>query len=326
MDASAAQPRSRSQINRDRILDAARTCFADDPDASMDDVAKAAGVVRRTVYAHFPSRDVLVEGLADDAAASLARALDLPEPDDPAVALTVGVLRTWPVPDDRALFVADAVSTAWMGVERSAVGPGDVVAIWGAGAVGQMAARAAGLLGAERVIVIDRYQYRLDLAERAGAETIDYTETDVQGELRDRTGGRGPDVCIEAVGMQPHNSGPQLLYDRARKQIRFSAERQSPVEQAVHACRKGGNVFVLGLFTRPVERFPLDAVMHKSLTLRSAQQHGQRYVPMLLERMARDEIRAERLATHRMPLTEAAKGYELFRDRADQCVRAVFTP
>ncbi|MGA3488169.1 alcohol dehydrogenase catalytic domain-containing protein [Micromonosporaceae bacterium DT55] len=231
------------------------------------------------------------------------------------------------VSDDRALFAADAVSTGWMGAERSQVGAGDVVAVWGAGAVGLAAARAASLLGAERVIVIDRYQYRLDLAtEWAGAETIDYHETDVHGELRERTGGRGPDVCIEAVGMQPHNSGPQLLYDRAKKQIRFSTERPSPVEQAVLACRKGGNVFVLGLFTRPVERFPLDAVMHKSLTVRSAQQHGQRYVPMLLERMARDEIRAERLATHRMPLEEAPKGYELFRDRADQCVRAVFTP
>lgn len=231
------------------------------------------------------------------------------------------------VSDDRALFASDAAPSGWMGAELGDVRPGDVVAVWGAGAVGQLAAQAATLLGADRVIVVDRYDYRLEMVERhVGVETVNYERTDVQAELRERTGGRGPDVCIEAVGAQSHSPGPQFLYDQVKQQLRISSEQPMAVREAIHACRKGGNVFILGLFVGFVDRFPLGAMMNKGLTVRAAQQHGQRYIPMLLDRMARDEIRTEHLATHRFPLAKGPLGYELFRDRAEDCVRVVLTP
>ncbi|MGC5332179.1 zinc-dependent alcohol dehydrogenase [Micromonospora sp. DT62] len=227
------------------------------------------------------------------------------------------------VSDDRALFASDAAPAGWMGADLGQVRPGDVVAVWGAGAVGQLAARAAWLLGAERVIVVDAEEERLRMAERhAGAEPIDHRLADVVAELRERTGGRGPDVCVEAVGAAWNGHGPRSLAER----FTGGAERPAAVREAVHACRKGGSVFLLGEFTGFVDTFPLGAVTQKGLTVRGARQHGQRYIPMLLERMARDELRTEHLATHRLPLERGAQGYALFRDRADGCVRAVLSP
>ncbi len=231
------------------------------------------------------------------------------------------------VTDERALFASDSASTGWMGADMGGVQPGDVVAVWGAGAVGQMAARAAMLLGADRVVVIDRYEYRLHQVEKyVGAETINYESADVGAELRERSGGRGPDVCIEAVGMEAHSTGPQFVYDQLKQQLRLQTDRPVAVRDAVHACRKGGSVFVLGVFAGFVDKFPLGAMMNKGLTVRGAQMHGQRYIPMLLERMARGELVTEYLATHVMPLTEAPEGYRIFKEKEDNCVRAVFLP
>jgi threonine dehydrogenase-like Zn-dependent dehydrogenase len=231
------------------------------------------------------------------------------------------------VSDDRALFASDSAPTGWMGADLGDVRPGDVVAVWGCGAVGQLAAQAALLLGAERVIAIDRFDYRLRMTEQhVGAETINYEQTDVGAELRERTGGRGPDVCIEAVGMEAHSSGPQFLYDQVKQQLRMENDRPTAVREAIHACRKGGSVFILGVFAGFVDKFPLGAVMNKGLTIRSAQQHGQRYIPMLLERMQRGELKTEHLATHRMALDEAPQGYAMFKGKTDDCVRAVFQP
>jgi threonine dehydrogenase-like Zn-dependent dehydrogenase len=231
------------------------------------------------------------------------------------------------VSDERALFASDSASTGWMGADLGGVRPGDVVAVWGAGAVGQMAARAASLLGADRVIVIDRYDNRLYQAEKyAGAETVNYERTKVAEELRERSGGRGPDVCIEAVGMEAHTPGPQFAYDQLKQQLRLQTDRPAAVREAIHACRKGGSVFVLGVYAGVVDKFPLGALMNKGLTVRGAQMHGQRYIPMLLERMARGELVTEHLATHVMPLTDAPEGYRLFKQKEDNCVRAVFLP
>jgi threonine dehydrogenase-like Zn-dependent dehydrogenase len=231
------------------------------------------------------------------------------------------------VSDERALFASDSGPTGWMGAELGGVKPGDVVAIWGAGAVGHLAARAATLLGAERVIIIDRYDYRLALAaQHAGAEPLNYEQTDIGGELLERTGGRGPDVCIEAVGLEAHSAGAQFVYDQVKQQLRMQTDRPTAVREAIYHCRKGGSVFVLGVFTGVVDKFPLGALMNKGLTLRSAQMHGQRYTPMLLERMARGELVTEHLATHTMTLEEAPRGYAMFKDKVDNCVRAVFTP
>jgi len=237
----------------------------------------------------------------------------------------------FPVPEDvsdtRALFASDAAPTGWMGAHLGGVSPGDVVAVWGAGGVGQMAARAAMLLGAERVVVIDQFAERLRQVENhVGAETLDYRSQDVLPALKEMTGGRGPDVCIEAVGMEAHSTGPAYLYDQVKQQLRLQTDRPTAVREAILACRKGGSVYVLGVFGALVDKFPLGAVINKGLTLRAAQQHGQRYIPMLLERMATGELRTEHLATHVMSLEEGPHGYQMFKEKMDGCVRAVFQP
>ena len=240
----------------------------------------------------------------------------------------------FPVPDEvseeDAVFASDAAPTGWMGAHLGGVGPGDVVAVWGAGGVGQMAARAAILLGAERVIQIDRYPERLEMAERhIGSEPINYEHTHVEAELRERTGGRGPDVCIDAVGMEAHSirlGGVEYLYDKAKQQLRLQTDRPPVIREAVHACRKGGSVFVLGVYAGFVDKFPLGAVMNKGLTLRGAQQHGHRYIPMLLDRMANGDLRAAHLMTHRMALDDGPAAYSMFKHKDDGCVRAVLQP
>ncbi|MET8525667.1 alcohol dehydrogenase catalytic domain-containing protein [Micromonospora sp. NPDC005172] len=222
------------------------------------------------------------------------------------------------VDDDRALFAADAAPTGWLAAELGEVRPGDVVAVWGAGAVGQLTARAAVLRGAARVLVVDRHEERLRMAERhAGAEPLDYRRTDVAAELCERSGGRGPDVCVVAVG-PPR---PRSVADRFT-----GADRPDAVREAVHACRKDGVVVVLGGTGGFVDAFDLGAVTDRRLTVRGARRPDLRDVPMLLHRMARDELRTEHLATHRLPLADGPRGYALFADRADGCVRAVFTP
>ena len=231
------------------------------------------------------------------------------------------------VSDERALFTSDAAPTGWMGADLGGVGPGDVVAVWGAGGVGQMAARAAMLLGAERVVVIDRLPERLQqVRDHVGAETLDYSQVEILPMLKELTGGRGPDVCIEAVGMEAHSAGLGNAYDQVKQQLRLQTDRPTAVREAIQACGKGGSVFVLGVFGAVVDKFPLGAVINKGLTIRAAQQHGQRYIPMLLERMSAGELVTEHLATHVMPLEEGPQGYAMFKDKTDGCVRAVFRP
>jgi threonine dehydrogenase-like Zn-dependent dehydrogenase len=183
------------------------------------------------------------------------------------------------------------------------------------------------LMGAERVVVIDRFDNRLEqVRTHIGAETVDYEKTNVVAELREMSGGRGPDVCIEAVGMEAHSPGPQYLYDQVKQQMRLQTDRPTAVREAIYACRKGGTVFTLGVFVGLVDKFPLGAVMNKALTLRGAQQHGHRYIPEILERMSRGEVTTEHLATHTMSLDDGPKGYRMFKEKEDGCVRAVFEP
>jgi threonine dehydrogenase-like Zn-dependent dehydrogenase len=231
------------------------------------------------------------------------------------------------VSDERALFASDSAATGWMGADLGGVRPGDVVAVWGAGAVGQMAARAAMLLGAERVVIIDRFEERLDSAARhVGCETLNYEAASVSAELMEITAGRGVDVAIEAVGMEAHGRGVSHAYDQVKQQLRLQTDRPTAVREAIYNARKGGSVFVLGVFALAVDKFPLGAVVNKGLTVRGAQMHGQRYIPMLLERMERGELVTEYLATHVMPLDQGPRGYEMFKDKTDGCIRAVFTP
>jgi threonine dehydrogenase-like Zn-dependent dehydrogenase len=190
-----------------------------------------------------------------------------------------------------------------------------------------MAARAAILLGAAKVVVIDRLDNRLAMTEKhVGADVLNYEKVTIGDALLEYSGGRGPDVCIEAVGMEAASNGPQYLYDQVKQQLRLQTDRSIAVREAIYNCRKGGSVFVLGVFAAVVDKFPLGALMNKGLTVRGAQMHAPRYLPMILERMARGEIAPEYLATHVMPLDEAPRGYDLFKNKEDGCVRAVFLP
>jgi threonine dehydrogenase-like Zn-dependent dehydrogenase len=231
------------------------------------------------------------------------------------------------VSDVAAVFASDAASTGWTGADLAGIAPDDTVAVWGAGAVGQMAARAAMLLGAGQVVVIDRLPERLQQARQfIGADTLDYTSTNVVAELKERTGGRGPDVCIEAVGMEAHGTGPQYWYDQVKQQLRLQTDRPTALREAIYACRKGGSVFVLGVFGLLVDKFPLGSLMNKSLTVRGAQMHGQRYIPRILDHIAAGDLSTEHLATHPMPLDDGPRGYEMFKNKEDGCVRVVFQP
>jgi threonine dehydrogenase-like Zn-dependent dehydrogenase len=190
-----------------------------------------------------------------------------------------------------------------------------------------MAQRSAYLLGAERVIAIDRFPERLQMArEKVGSQTIDYTAVDsVVETLKEMTGGRGPDACIDAVGMEAHGTGIGYSYDRVKQALRLQSDRGEALRQAILACRKGGTLSILGVYG-VMDKFPIGVIMNKGLTVRTAQQHGQRYLPRLLEHASKGELDPSYLVTHRFSLEEAPRGYEMFKKKEDGCVRAVFTP
>lgn len=230
------------------------------------------------------------------------------------------------VPELRALFASDAAATGWMGADLGEVGPGDTVAVWGAGGVGLMAARSAQIRGAAQVVMIEPRQDRRRFAEDwLGVTTLHPREI---GEgLLELTAGRGPDIAIEAVGMEAAaDTGVQAAMDRAGQALRIQTERATGVREAIYHCRKGGTVVILGVFAAWANRFPLGALMNKGLTLRSAQVHGQRYVPTLLDLMARGELDTERMVTHELGLEQGAEGYRLFQHKDDGCLRSVIRP
>jgi threonine dehydrogenase-like Zn-dependent dehydrogenase len=230
------------------------------------------------------------------------------------------------LPDEQVLFLSDAFPTGWQAAENCDINADDIVAVWGCGPVGQFAIRSAFLLGASRVIAIDRFENRLAMAAQAGAETIDYTKADVQGALRELTGGLGPDACIDAVGMEAHGTGVTYAYDRAKQAVRLETGRPVALREAVQACGKGGVVSVAGVYGGFVDKFPMGAVFNKGLTLRAGQTHVQRYMKPLLERIQRGEIDPSFIVTHELPLESAPEAYAMFRDKADDCVKVVLKP
>lgn len=231
------------------------------------------------------------------------------------------------VSNEQALFLSDAAPTGFMGADFCDIEPGQVVAVWGAGGVGLMAMRSAYLLGAERVIAIDRFPERLAMArERVGAETINYAQVDsVLDELKEMTGGRGPDACIDAVGMEAHGTGVEYAYDRMKQAVRLHTDRGEALREAILACRKGGSLSILGVYG-VMDKFPLGVIMNKGMTVRTAQQHGHKYLPRLLEHASRGELDPSFLITHRFSLEESPRGYQMFKNKQDGCVRAVFAP
>ena len=230
------------------------------------------------------------------------------------------------VSDEQALFLSDAAPTGFMGADFCNIRRGEVIAVWGAGGVGQMALQSARALGAERVIAIDRFPERLALArEKAQAETINYEEESVLDRLKELTGGRGPDACIDAVGMEAHGPGVQYAYDRVKQALRLETDRGEALRQAIMAVRKGGVLSVLGVYG-VMDKFPLGVLMNKGITVRTAQQHGQKYIPKLFDMLHKGQLDTSCLATHHFSLEDSARGYSMFKKKQDGIMRAVFRP
>jgi threonine dehydrogenase-like Zn-dependent dehydrogenase len=229
--------------------------------------------------------------------------------------------------DEQVLFLSDIFPTGYMAAEMCDIQPGDTIAVWGCGPVGQFAIKSAFMLGAERVIAIDRFEYRLRMArEQGGAETINYEEVDVLEALKEMTGGRGPDACIEAVGMEAHGHGAEFIYDRVKQATMLETDRPIALRQAILACRNGGTVAVSGVFGGFIDKMPMGAVVNRSLTIKSGQTHVQRYLRPLLERIENGEIDPTFIITHTMRLEDAPQAYELFKNKLDECVKVVLKP
>jgi threonine dehydrogenase-like Zn-dependent dehydrogenase len=227
--------------------------------------------------------------------------------------------------DEQVLFLSDIFPTGYMGADMCNIQPGDVVAVWGAGPVGQFAIASAKLLGAERVIAIDRFPYRLRMAlDRAGAtEVINYEEQDVQEALMALTGGRGPDACIDAVGTEAHGHGAVYVYDRTKQALMLETDRPLALREAIRACRNGGVVSVIGVYAGFIDKFPMGSLMNRSLTIRAGQCHVQRYLKPLLELIERGAIDPSFVITHRMNLEDAPHGYDIFLHKQEECVKVV---
>jgi threonine dehydrogenase-like Zn-dependent dehydrogenase len=229
--------------------------------------------------------------------------------------------------DEQALFLSDIFPTGYMAAENCNIRPGDTVAVWGCGPVGQFAIRSAFLLGAERVIAIDRIPERLQMAEEGGADLINYLEVDsVVEALKEMTGGRGPDACIDAVGMEANGHGARYAYDRAKQAMMLETDRPIALREAIRACRNGGTVSIPGVYGGLIDKVPIGAMMNKGLTIKTGQTHVHRYMRPLLERVQKGEIDPSFVVTHRMSLDEAPEGYDLFNSKQDECIKIVLTP
>jgi threonine dehydrogenase-like Zn-dependent dehydrogenase len=231
------------------------------------------------------------------------------------------------LPDEKVVFLSDIFPTGYMAAENCDIQPGDTVAIWGAGPVGQFAIKSAFMLGAERVICIDRIPERLQMAkEQGGAEVINFDEAEVQEVLKELTGGRGPDACIDAVGLEAHGASVDALVDRVKAATMLATDRPHVLREAIQACRKGGVVSIPGVYGGFLDKLPFGAAFNKGLTLKMGQTHMHRYMRPLLERVERGDIDPSFVITHRMPLAEAAYGYEIFKKKEDNCIKIVLHP
>jgi threonine dehydrogenase-like Zn-dependent dehydrogenase len=193
--------------------------------------------------------------------------------------------------------------------------------------VGQFAIQSAFLLGAERVIAIDRFPERLAMASSfSKADVLDYTKVDVPDALRAMTGGQGPDACIDAVGLEAHGNTLDAWYDRAKTAMYLATDRPHALRQAISACRKGGTVSIPGVYGGWLDKFPLGAAFAKGLTLKMGQTHMHRYMPRLLDHIEKGDIDPSFIITHRVGLEDAPDMYRTFRDKEDACVKVVMKP
>lgn len=229
--------------------------------------------------------------------------------------------------DEQVLFLSDILPTGYMAAENCNLQGGDTVAVWGAGPVGQFAMKSARLLGAERIIAIDRVPARLAMAQRyCGAIPLNYEEVDVVQSLNDLTGGRGPDACIDAVGMESHMHGVFGAYDKIKQAFMLETDRANALRQAIIACRAGGTLSVPGVYGGLLDKVPFGAIVNKGLTVKSGQTHVHRYLPELLQRISSGELDPSFVVTHRVPLEQAPQAYEMFKNKQDECIKVVLKP
>jgi threonine dehydrogenase-like Zn-dependent dehydrogenase len=231
------------------------------------------------------------------------------------------------IPDEKVLFLTDIFPTGYMGAENCNIQPGDTVAIWGAGPVGQFAIRSAFMLGAERVIAIDRFEYRLQMARDGGAETINYEQVDsVIDTLKDMTAGLGPDSCMDAVGSEAHAHSAMYYIDKAKQAMMLETDRPLVLRECIQACRKGGTVSVPGVYGGFIDKVPMGAFMNKALTMKTGQTHMMRYMKPLLDRVEKGEIDPSFVISHRIPIDQAPQMYKVFRDKQQHCTKVVIDP
>jgi threonine dehydrogenase-like Zn-dependent dehydrogenase len=231
------------------------------------------------------------------------------------------------LPDEKVLFMTDILPTGWMAAENCGIEPGDTVAVWGCGPVGLFSILSAWIMGAERVIAIDRLPERLRLAQTIrNTEVLNYSDEDVFDELKDMTGGRGPDRCIDAVGMEAHGTFMDAIYDKVKQSMRMTFDRAHVLRQVLHCCRKGGTVSIPGVYAGFIDKVPFGTAFGKGLTLKMGQTHVHRYLPELLGRIQRNEIDPSFVITHKVSLDDAPEMYRTFRDKQDECVKVVMKP
>ena len=228
--------------------------------------------------------------------------------------------------DEQVLFLTDIFPTGFMAADNCAIEAGQTVAVWGCGPVGQFAIRSAFLLGAGRVIALDNVPERLELARKGGAETLDDEDKDVQEKLRDMTGGRGPDHCIDAVGLEAHGATLDALYDRIKTAVMLETDRSHALRAAIFACAKGGTVSIPGVYGGFLDKFPLGGAFAKGLTLKMGQTNVHRYLPRLLDYILRGQIDPSFVISHRLPLGQASEAYKTFQEKTDQCIKVVLKP
>jgi threonine dehydrogenase-like Zn-dependent dehydrogenase len=228
--------------------------------------------------------------------------------------------------DDQAVFLTDIFPTGYMAAENCNIHGGDIVAIWGCGPVAQFAIRSAYLLGAERVIAIDRFAERLQMARDGGADTLNYEQVDVVDALKEMTGGRGPDSVIDAVGMEAHGTDLDYWYDRVAQQVRLETDRPAALRQAIQACRKGGTVSIPGVYGGFIDKLPIGAAFNKGLTFKMGQTHVHRYLASLTQHILNGDIDSSFVITHKVPLNQAPEMYKTFRDKKDGCIKVVLKP
>ncbi len=230
--------------------------------------------------------------------------------------------------DEQVLFLSDIFPTGYMAAENAEIEPGETVAIWGCGPVGQFAIKSAWMLDAGRVIAIDRVPERLRMAEEQGhAETINFEDGDVYERLMALTGGRGPDRCIDAVGTEAHGRGSvDAMFDKVKVAAYVGTDRPHVLREAIMCCRKGGTISVPGVYIGFLDKIPFGAAMTKGLTFKTGQTHVPRYHQLLLGKIEAGEIDPSFVVTHRLPLEEGPEAYRMFRDKKDGCIKVVLKP